>query len=101
MGFNDAVRELIAALDEDRFEASVRGSKNWLASGARGAQQVIAMLRRCDQSEYVEDFLHDDPSTVVHIFKPLYKRRRWYIKAYFVEQDEQVAIVISVHPSEP
>lgn len=58
------------------------------------------MLRRCNRGDYEVAPLRDDPTVDVHVFQPTVARERWYIKAYFVEFDEQVAVVISVHPSD-
>lgn len=100
MDFYDVVLELIAALRDGRFQASIRGDRNQLASGQLTPAEVIALLRKCDRADYEAAPLRDDPTVDVHIFKPTVRRVKWYIKAYFIEDDEQVAIVLSVHPSD-
>ena len=58
------------------------------------------MLRVCRAGDYATSPHHHDPTVDVHIFKPQVARRRWYIKAYFIEEDDQTAVVLSVHPSD-
>ena len=74
MGFNDAIRELIDALLDGRFQAIARGPKNYLENGGKTPVEVAAMLRSCNQVDYELSPHHDDPTVDVHIFKPSVKR---------------------------
>lgn len=100
MGFNDAVRETIAALLDGRFEHEPRplaSGKNLLASGEVSPEDVVALLRRCKGTQYAASPHHYDRETQVNIFKPVVSGQGWYIKSYLVEADGVTAVFISVH----
>jgi len=100
MGFRETRQRLIAALEDGRFQHEIRGAveeKNLLAIGDVSAREVIAMLRRCRGNQHRSSPHARDRNVTVHEFMPLVSRERWYIKAYFLEDE---AWFISVHRSE-
>ena len=100
MGFREERERLITALDEGRFQNEIRGAveeKNLLAIGEVSAQEVIGMLRRCRGDQHRSSPHNRDLNVTVHEFMPVINRERWYIKAYFLEDE---AWFISVHRSE-
>lgn|SRR5690606_15135959 len=97
MGFRDAQRRLIAALEEGRYGFEARDAleeKNLLAIGEVSAEFVILLLGRCKGTQYRESPHDFDREIVVHTFLPETAGGRWYIKAYFLSDD---AVFISVH----
>ena len=103
MGFNDAIRETIAALEDGRFQHEERPQaegKNLLASGGVSVAEVVSLLRRCRGDQHNVTPHHYDPDQPVHVFKPKRGQERWYIKSYLLECDGVEAVFISVHPSE-
>ncbi|MCC6650087.1 MAG: hypothetical protein IT348_02940 [Candidatus Eisenbacteria bacterium] len=99
-GFREARARLIRALETGRFNFEgdeVREGKNLLQSGEVSIEFVIALLSSCRGTEHTTSPHHFVPSSSCHIFKPVTKRVRWYIKCYFLDAD---TILISVHIAE-
>jgi hypothetical protein len=100
MGFKAARVELLAALAQGNVQFPYRAggleAKNHLAVGKITIAEVIEMLMACRGTEHSESPLHEDATISVHVFKPVYEGRRWYIKAYLIET---VGYFISVHPA--
>ena len=102
MGFKAARAALVAALREGSFNHEARGSiseKNLLAVGDVEPEAVAGLVLRTRAIDYDESRHHWDESVTVHTFTPTVGGERWYIKAYFVEEDGP-ATFISVHRSE-
>jgi hypothetical protein len=100
MGFSAAKKALITALEAGSFQHEARGTiseKNLLAIGEVTETEVIRMLRRTRGAQYSRSGHHWDPGTTVHLFRPGIGGARWYIKAYFIDPNDQSAMFISVH----
>ena len=98
MGFKDARRLLIQALETGRYQHEYRKdleSKNLLAIGEVSPEFVAGLLFRCRGDQYRASPYHFDPKIVCHTFTPVLEGTRWYVKAYFLAPD---AVFISVHP---
>lgn len=103
MGFRDARRRLIAALQAGAYQheaLDIRQEKNLLGLGEIEEEAVITLLRRTRGDQYQNSPHHWDRSTTVHVFRPQYEGERWYIKAYFLESEGGGAVFISVHRQE-
>jgi len=102
MGFRAAKAALVAALRGGNFNHEPRGAiseKNLLAVGDVEPEDVAALILRTRAIDYDVSPHHWDESVTVHTFTPMAAGERWYIKAYFVE-DDGPATFISVHRSE-
>jgi hypothetical protein len=100
MGLREAKAALVAALRAGAYEHEVReaqSEKNLLAVGDVSADEVIQVVSRARGADYSESPHHWDASVAVHLFQPHVGGRRWYVKAYFLEQPDRVAVFISVH----
>lgn len=100
MGLRDVRVLLVDALESGRYQhqaRQVQSEKNLLATEEVSAAEVVALLHRCRGSEYSTSPLHFDPATTCHVFRPVQRGERWYIKAYFLSHD---AVFISVHRAE-
>lgn len=98
MGFKEARTLLIEALQSDRHRAESRSDineKNLLHTGVVTPEFVVYLLYRCAGWEY-ETSKHHFHDTWCHTFTPHARKEQWYIKAYFLPEDE--AVFISVHP---
>jgi hypothetical protein len=71
--------------------------KNLLAVGVIDADFVIRLLNRSRGSQHTESPHDADREVIVHTFRPEHAGKRWYIKAYFLEEDGNEATFISVH----
>ncbi len=99
-GFREARARLIRALERDQFEfeiGEVREGKNLLQTGEVTPEYVIGLLHVCRGSDHSTSPHHLAPSLKCHVFKPVAKRVRWYIKCYF---PEAATVLISVHIAE-
>ena len=102
MGFKAAKKSVVTALREGNFLHEARDAvseKNLLAVGEIEPEDVAKLVLRTAAADYSESPHHADRSVVVHTFKPTVSRERWYIKAYFLA-DEESATFISVHRAE-
>jgi hypothetical protein len=100
VGLTDAKRLFIQAIKEGRVESEFRDAqkeKNLLAIGDITLDQVADLISRCKGQEYSSSPHDFDPSTEVHVFKPMKDKQRWYIKGYLLSEK---AVFISVHRSE-
>jgi hypothetical protein len=112
MGFKDVRDKVATALKAGNYGIEPRrtttadgGNANLLQNGEITAEEVVELLYKyCSGTQY-ETSRHHQLSCDVHIFKPVRRGQRWYIKTYFLSeittlQDEQAdVIIISVHPS--
>lgn len=100
MGFNDARKALIKALEAGDYQHELRDTlseKNLLAVGEVSEADVIRMLRRARGDQH-SSAPHDwDPETTVHVFRPDVGGETWYVKAYFLDPPAGFAVIISVH----
>ena len=99
-GFREARARLIRALEQGAFEfeiGDVREGKNLLQTGEATCEYVIELLRVCRGSDHATSPHHFIPSLRCHVFKPVAKRVRWYIKCYF---PGEATVLISVHIAE-
>lgn len=104
IGLRAARSRVIAALKDRRIEfdeGATREGKNLLQTGDVTPEYVVALLARCQGGDYEESPHHFDNEIVCHVFKPSLQDVRWYIKCYFVGDEEaSAAVFISVHHSE-
>jgi hypothetical protein len=94
IGFNEAKRRVIAALDTGQYQHESRegiDTKNLLLTGQISAQELKAVLVRSNGNDHVASPHHADSNTEVHIIK----HNEWYVKFYFV--DDPDTVFISVH----
>lgn len=101
MGFGDARAGLVEALRAQNFGFWARGDahrKNWLEYGHVSAEEVQAMLLRCNGTQHRESPHDYDPTRQVHEFFPEWRGQRWYVKA-FHDDDVRQWTFMSVHPS--
>lgn len=105
MGFKEARQQAIRAIEEGRIQHEARAQideKNLLLTGDVTPAQVVRMLLACRGTQHRCSPHHQDAGIDVHEFKPEaslvpgQRRRRWYIKLYFLEPD---VWFISVHES--
>lgn len=92
-GFVEAKRRVLLALAAGTFQHEVRHGidvKNLLQTGLVAAEDVAAVIRRCNGTHYTASQHHAVKQIDVHVLK----RDGWYIKFYFVDPD---TIFISVH----
>lgn len=100
MGMTDARKALIAALRAGNFEHEIRdvqAEKNLLAIGEVDEEFVITLLHRTKGDQFTEAPHHWDGATTVYTFRPWHDGRYWYVKAYFVDDQDSRAVFISVH----
>lgn len=100
MGFSSAKRSLLAALKAGKFQHETRGvlnEKNLLAVGDVSVDEVIGIVKRARGQDYSASPHHWDPTTMVHVFRPTVEETRWYVKAYFLDTPEGIAVFISIH----
>lgn len=100
MGLREARRVLIACLRRGSYEHEVRdvlAEKNLLAVGEVDVEFVVRLLQRTRGADYTAVPHVWDSETTVHIFRPLLRGRRWYVKAYFIHDGDSHAVLISVH----
>lgn len=104
MTFSNARQAAITSLQTGRFQfehRAVREGKNLLDTGEVTLADVIGLVKRCRGYDHSEEPHHADPGTTCHIFRPIgADGTRWYIKLYFVDDEDGVlAVFISVHRS--
>jgi hypothetical protein len=100
VGFRDARREFISALEDGRIEAEPRSAvteKNLLAIGEISPDEVANLIKRCRGGQHSSSPYDFDESIDVHVFKPTVGNIHWYIKGYIIADK---VIFISVHKSE-
>ena len=100
MSLTGAKKAVVAALLRGEFESEVRealGEKNLLAIGDIKAEDVARLVLRTSKKNYTESQHSEDHSVVVHIFRPTVKKKRWYIKVYFLDEADGMATFINVH----
>ena len=93
VGFKEAKRRLLAALDTGNYQHEARkgiDTKNLLQTGEVSAQTLAALVHRCGGQQHSSSPHHLISSVEVHVFK----RDGWYVKFYFIDPD---TIFISVH----
>jgi hypothetical protein len=93
MGFREAKRRLLEALDSGSFQHAVRDEideKNLLLTGKISAGEVRDIVLRCNGSHHSEAPHHMIPGIPVHVLR----RDGWYIKFYFIDAD---TFFLSVH----
>ena len=103
IGFKASKQAIVRALREGDFRHEARDAvaeKNLLAVGDIEAQEVVKPVMRTLSRQYAESPHHADQTVVVHTFRPVIDAERWYIKAYFLEEDRGTATFISVHVAE-
>lgn len=97
-GFKEIRKRITESLEAGEYQSAVRGGeieqKNYLAVGKLTVAELTEILMACKGDEYTCSPHHQDPGLLVHVFKPVHKGRRWYIKVYF--EEEQV-IFLSAH----
>ena len=104
MGFKDAKRAFLRALEEDDVIHDQRSieEKNWIANNkltlAR-AREILVCARGDQASCSPHHFL---VGTDVWIFKPVHDGQQWYVKGYLLEGVLHVLELhlVSFHPSE-
>ena len=102
MGFKAAKKAVVTALREGNFLHEARDAlneKNLLAVGDIEPEDVAKLVLRTAAKDYSETPHHADGLVAVHTFKPTVSRKRWYIKAYFLD-GEETARFISIHRTE-
>ncbi len=102
MGFSTVKAAVTRALRDGNFVHEARealAEKNLLAVGDVDADTVLMLVLRTRSVEYDKSPHHWDETITVHTFKPTVDAVRWYIKVYFIEQDNGTATFISVHRS--
>ncbi|HSG07355.1 MAG TPA: hypothetical protein VLA36_03290 [Longimicrobiales bacterium] len=91
---------MIRALVDGNYQHEARGAlseKNLLAIGDVDEADVIRLVRRTRGDQY-STTPHDwDRTTMVHLFRPVLGRQRWYVKVYFLDQPSDTAVFVSVH----
>lgn len=93
IGFKEAKRKVIAALENGTYQHEARANintKNLLQVGDVSPEQICAVLRNCQGQDHSSSAHHQVASIQVHVIK----RDGWYIKFYFVDPD---TVFISVH----
>ena len=93
MGFKDAKRKVLKALAEGTYQHEARDQidvKNELSTGDVTADDLRALIGRCNGTHHTFSPHHADASVDVHVLR----RDGWYIKFYFLEEE---AVFISVH----
>jgi hypothetical protein len=99
MAFRKARSKIIAAPQAGTYSHEARDAlreRNLLAVGDVSAEFVIELLKRAGGADHRESPHHRDAQTTVHIFSCRHAGERWYVKAYFIDDE---ARFISVHPS--
>ena len=93
MGFNEAKKLIIRALQEGKYQHEARDdidNKNLLNAGEVSADELLDVIKRCNGTHHSTSVHHFDETIEIHILK----RDSWYIKFYFIDPD---TYFISVH----
>jgi hypothetical protein len=102
MGFKETKRRVVAALREGRFRherSGVASGKNLLATGEVTVDEVVALLERCRGNQYSVRTHHFDAKITVHVCCPRHRKEEWYIKFYFLNEEDAGTLFMSVHKS--
>ncbi|KPQ09810.1 MAG: hypothetical protein HLUCCO17_13005 [Saliniramus fredricksonii] len=94
LGFSEAKRRVIAALDGGQYQNAARNeieTKNQLQTGQISAQALSAVLLRSKGQHHSSSPHHQVADIEVHVIKI----DGWYIKFFFLNDPETV--FISVH----
>lgn len=100
MGFSSAKRAVLRALEAGDFQHEARevlSEKNELAVGEISVDEAIAILKRARGVDYSVSPHHWDRRTEVHVFRPMVRGVRWYVKAYLLEDPSGTTVFISFH----
>jgi hypothetical protein len=92
-GFTIVSQKVLKALADGSYQHAERRAidvKNLLQLGAISAEEVAAIIRRCNVTHHSSSPHHVVPQIMVHVLK----RDGWYIKFFFVDPE---TIFISVH----
>ena len=103
IGFKAARRAVVRALRQGDFRHEARNTlaeKNLLAVGDIEALEVATLVWRTHSWQYAVSPHHVDQTVIVHTFRPTVRNERWYIKAYFLDEDLGTATFISIHVAE-
>jgi hypothetical protein len=95
-GFKTTRQKVLKALAEGTYQHAERRAidvKNCLQLGSISAEEVAALIRRCNGTHHSCSPHHFAPQVMVHVLK----RDDWYIKFFFVDPH---TIFISVHKQE-
>lgn len=96
MGFRQVKAAVIKALKAGTYQYESRGdiaTKNLLAIGAIAAEELAAIIARCNGTQHSSSPHHRDARIEVHVIKT----DGWYVKFYFIDPD---TMFISVHQQE-
>lgn len=99
MPFREARSKIIAALRAGTYSHEARETlreRNLLAVGEVSAGFVVGLLERASGADHRESPHHWDTQTTVHAFLCRHHGERWYVKAYFIDDETRF---ISVHRS--
>ena len=97
-GFKKTKALMIQALQEERVQhepRALQAEKNLLATGDVDAAFVISLLQATTGRQAGSQPHHQVPGIQVWVLKPSVHGRRWYVKAYLLDD----LWVISVHAS--
>lgn len=92
-GFKEAKAKVLKALAEGNYQHAERTNinvKNLLQLGSVSAEDVAAIIRKCNGSHHSCSPHHSVPQVIVHVLR----RDGWYIKFFFVDPQ---TIFMSVH----
>jgi hypothetical protein len=92
-GFKSAKQKVLKALADGNYLHAERNAidvKNLLQMGTVSADEVAAVIRRCNGSHHACSPHHSAPEVMVHVLK----RDGWYIKFFFVDPQ---TVFVSVH----
>ncbi len=93
IGFSEAKRRLITALQQGSFRHAARDgveTKNLLQMGQITSEELSEIVKRCSGQHHQSSPHHQAEEVDVHVLK----RDGWYVKFYFLDLD---TIFISVH----
>jgi hypothetical protein len=93
MGFNDAKRQVLAALKNGTWRVEARqhvDAKNKLATGEVSVDELVKVIGRSRGQDHAMRPHDRDQAVTVHIIR----KDGWYIKFYFIEP---LTFFISVH----
>lgn len=105
MGFKDAKRIFISAIEADRVQHEYRTAwdKNWLADKRLSIEEAVSIVSQARGQDTQHPTPHHFiPGVEVWVFKPIYNNERWYVKGYWIEDELHLVelYLISFHPFE-